>query len=48
MYKDLIIEKSTIYKEFEDDNDDLPLIKSPNTVLINEPLSDQEKKVRRD
>jgi hypothetical protein len=27
MYKDLMIEKSTIYKTVESDSDDLPLIK---------------------
>jgi indole-3-glycerol phosphate synthase len=46
MYKDFIIEKSTIQKAAEDDNDDLLLIKNPNTVLINELPSDQDKKVR--
>jgi hypothetical protein len=42
MHKDWIIEKSTIYKAIEDDDDDLPLIKSPNTVMINESPSNQD------
>jgi hypothetical protein len=43
IYKDLIVKKSTIYKLVEDDNNDLPLIKNLTTVMIHEPLSDQDK-----
>jgi hypothetical protein len=37
-----IIEKSTIHKTIENDDDDLPLIKIPNNVLINELSSVQD------
>jgi hypothetical protein len=38
-----IIEKSTIHKTIEnDDDDDLPFTKNPNNVLINELSSDQD------
>jgi hypothetical protein len=42
-YKDWIIEKSTICKEVEHEDDDLPLNKNPNTVMINETPSYQVK-----
>jgi hypothetical protein len=43
MYKDWIIEKSKIHKTFEDDEDNLLLIKNPSTIMIDEPSSDQDK-----
>jgi hypothetical protein len=36
MYMDWIIEKSTINKMIDDDVNDFPLIKNPNTIITNE------------
>jgi hypothetical protein len=43
IFKDWVIEKLTIHKTVEDDDNDLPLVKNPNFIMINGPPSDQDK-----